>query len=311
LSGWVEVELAAAEAHGGLRLDVFLSTRLRGCSRVRAQKLIDEGRVRLGTAAHPPKAATRLAAGQTVIVLFPKREDPPPIAESLPVLYEDEQLVAVHKPAGMLSHPTDKIKQNSVTSVVRAQFPDIRLYTVHRLDRETSGVFLLAKSRAAAKAMADLFASRKVAKENLAIVAGRVPFEWKLVDEPLGREGGEIRVRQAAGAGRTPAVTEIERLSASDERSLVLAKPKTGRLHQIRAHLAWLGHPILGDKLYHGDGSAYLKATRGELTAEDIERLGAPRQLLHSRRICFDHPLTGAAVSISAPPPVDFLDRLP
>jgi RluA family pseudouridine synthase len=311
LSGWVEVELSAAEAHGGLRLDVFLSGRLRGCSRVQAQKLIEEGRVKLGTGAQRPKASTRLSAGQSVIVLFPRREDPPPVAGSLPVLYEDDQLVAVHKPAGMLSHPTDKIKKNSVTSVVQSQFPGLRLYTVHRLDRETSGVFLLAKSRAAAKSMADLFASRKVAKEYLAIVSGFVPFEWKLVDEPLGLEGGEIRVRQAAGAGRTPAVTEIERLSASAQRSLVLAKPKTGRLHQIRAHLAWLGHPILGDKLYQGDGSAYLKATRGELTPEDLEALGAPRQLLHSRRVLFDHPFTGTAVSISAPPPVDFLDRLP
>jgi 23S rRNA pseudouridine1911/1915/1917 synthase len=306
---WVEVSLEAAPEHAGLRVDSFLAARLRRCSRAEARRLIEEGRVSVrGRRAKP---ASRVISGQPVVVKFPSRIDPPAACAALEVLFEDDVLLVVNKPAGVLTQPTDKIKRNSVTAILAAQFPAVRLYTVHRLDRETSGALLLAKTRSAARALSVAFQARSIRKEYVAIVVGRVAFDWKLADAPLGREGGEICVRQSARPGGLEAVTEFERLAASDDRSLVRACPKTGRLHQIRAHLAWLGHPVLGDKIYQGDGSAYLKAAEGALTAADVEALGAPRQMLHAARLSFAHPMTGEELSIQAPAPRDFVERLP
>jgi 23S rRNA pseudouridine1911/1915/1917 synthase len=306
---WVEVRLEARPDHDGLRLDVFLAARLQRLSRAEAQKLIEQGRVRLP--GRPAKASCRLASGEAVLVLYPRRVDPPARCETLKILFEDEWLLAVDKPAGVLSHPSDKMKRNSVTSILKAQFPGLRPHTVHRLDRETSGALLLAKTAPAARALSDAFAERRVKKEYLALVSGRVAFEYKLVDAPLRRAPGPIRVRQMCGPGGDLAITEIERLAAADDRSLVRASPKTGRLHQIRAHLAWLGHPVLGDKIYQGDGGAYLRATAGELAAEDLAAVGALRQMLHARSIALTHPMTGARLSIEVEPPADFAGLAP
>jgi 23S rRNA pseudouridine1911/1915/1917 synthase len=125
------------------------------------------------------------------------------------------------------------------------------------------------------------------------------------VDAPLGPEGGEIKVRQAVGAGAS-AITEFARLAGDGKLSLVGAKPMTGRLHQIRAHLAHVGHPVVGDKLYVGEGAAYMKAVRRELAREDLDALGADRQLLHAWRLSFEHPVTGVRLHFEAPIPADF-----
>ncbi|MEK7743610.1 MAG: RluA family pseudouridine synthase, partial [Elusimicrobiota bacterium] len=150
------------------------------------------------------------------------------------------------------------------------------------------------------------FENRRVAKEYLAVVRGRVPWARIRVGSPISSEGGEIKVRQAVGGREgSPASTEFVRLSSSKGASLVRALPKTGRLHQIRVHLASLGHPVLGDKLYTGRGEAYLKACRHELTGEDLLSLGAPRQMLHALRIRFAHPTDGRPMDIRAPIPSD------
>jgi 23S rRNA pseudouridine1911/1915/1917 synthase len=193
-----------------------------------------------------------------------------------------------------------------VTTVLSRQFPGAKLHLAHRLDRETSGVLLLAKNPDGARALWRQFLARGIKKEYLALVSGRVLWKKKTVDLPLGREGGEIHVRQAGAADGQPALTEFQLVEAWPAGSLVRAMPATGRLHQIRVHLAHLGHPVLGDKLYTGDGSCYLKAVRRELSTGDLEGLGAPRQMLHARRISLRHPASGEAVAIEAPPPPDF-----
>jgi 23S rRNA pseudouridine1911/1915/1917 synthase len=299
---WVEVPFRALKEHAGLRLDAFLVARLHKYSRARVQKLIDDGRVSLGGRA--VKASLRVAEGETVLIRYPRAAEPPVPHEVMPVLYQDDSLVVIDKPGGTLSHPTDKILHNTVTTILARQLGR-KVHLAHRLDRETSGAQVLALDAAAARSLYDQFIGRTVRKEYLAVVFGEVAWKKKLLDAPLGPQGGEIRVRQAVGAGQ-PAVTEFARLATDGKLSLVSGKPKTGRLHQIRAHLAHLGHPIVGDKLYVGAGEAYLKAVRREIGRADLDALGADRQLLHAWKLSFEHPLTGKRLNVEAPVPADF-----
>lgn len=284
-------------------MDAFLSKRLYKYSRTQVQKLIADGVVSIrGKTA---KSSSRVTDGDTVTVRYLRQDDKPAKHDSLPVLYEDGELLIVNKPGDVLSHPTDKTLNNSVTSILKRQFPGLKLHLAHRLDRETSGVLLLTKTPAAARSFLAQFEGRETKKEYLALVAGSVSWARKTADSPIGREGGEIKVRQTTGHGQH-ALTEFERLGAAESASLVLGRPKTGRLHQIRVHLASLGHPVLGDKLYTGAGEAYMKAYRKELVPADLKKLGAERQMLHAWRLSFRHPGTGTPLTVQAPPPEDF-----
>jgi len=299
---WVEVPFRALKEHAGLRLDAFLAARLHKYSRASVQKLIDDGRVTLG--GRGVKASLRVAEGETVLIRYPRAAEPPVPHEVMPILYQDDSLVVIDKPGGTLSHPTDKILHNTVTTILARQLGR-KVHLAHRLDRETSGAQVLALDAGAARSLYEQFLGRTVRKEYLAVVFGEVSWKKKLLDAPLGPEGGEIRVRQAVGAGQ-PAITEFTRLATDGKLSLVSGRPKTGRLHQIRAHLAHLGHPVVGDKLYVGAGEAYLKAVRKEIGRADLDALGADRQLLHAWKISFAHPLTGKRLDVEAPVPPDF-----
>lgn len=301
----VEVSFRVPPPLKGERVDAYLVSRLRGYSRSRVQKLIQEGKVRVrGRLAKP---AARVDGGDTVIVLYPRIAEAPCAVERLEVVLEDESLLAVVKPAGMLSHPTHKVIRNTATAVLKTQFPGIQLRLAHRLDRETSGVLLFSKTVEAARGLFKQFFERDMEKEYLAIIRGKTDFKNKTVSLPLQREGGEIRVRQsAATGGGQAAVSEIRIFSTGETLSLARVRPKTGRLHQIRVHLASLGHPVLGDKLYYGDGEYYLKAVDKTLAPADFAALGAERQLLHAWKLSLRHPITGKNLELTAPVPGDF-----
>lgn len=299
---WVEVPFRALKEHGGMRLDSFLVARLHKYSRARVQKLIDEGRVLRG--GRGAKAAARIAEGESVVIRYPRTEEPPVPHEVMPILYQDDSVIVIDKPGGTLSHPTDKILHNAVTTILSRQIGR-KVFLAHRLDRETSGALILALDAASARSIFDQFVAHAVKKEYLAVVFGDVSWKTKLVDAPLGPEGGEIKVRQAVGSGQ-PAVTQFSWLAGDGRLSLLAARPRTGRLHQIRAHLSFIGHPVVGDKLYVGAGEAYLKAVRRELGRQDLDELGADRQLLHAWKISFRHPKTGRPLDVTAPVPADF-----
>jgi 23S rRNA pseudouridine1911/1915/1917 synthase len=299
---WVEVPFRVLKEHAGMRLDAYLALRLHKYSRARVQEMIDAGRVtRRGRGA---KASARVAEYETVLIRYPRTTEPPVPHETLTVLYQDEEFVVIDKPGGVLSHPTDKILHNAVTTILARQLGR-KVHLAHRLDRETSGALVLALDAGAARALYEQFVGRTVRKEYLAVVFGAVAWTKKTVDAPLGPEGGEIKVRQAVGAGQ-PALTDFERLATDGRLSLVSARPRTGRLHQIRAHLAHVGHPVVGDKLYVGEGEAYMKAVRREIGRADLDALGADRQLLHAWKVSFEHPRTGRRLEIAAPVPADF-----
>lgn len=303
---WVEVPFDVQKPQHGLRVDAYLAGRLKRYSRADVQRMILEGRVLLrGRSA---KASARVRDGDVVLIRYPRHLEPPCLHEKLPVLYEDADLLAVNKPGGVLSHPTDKIVENAATSILKRQFPALRLHLTHRLDRDTSGVLLFAKNPSAARLMNESFFDRKVQKEYLALVVGRPSWDKMTVNVPIGREGLDIKVRQTASQDGQPAVTQFEVVSRGMGRALIRARPKTGRLHQIRVHLAHLGHPIVGDKLYTGDGALYMKMVSRTITEEDMESLGAERQMLHAYKlIC---PWNGETRMITAPLQDDFKNKL-
>lgn len=302
---WIEVPFRALKEHEGMRLDAFLAVRLgKKYSRVAVQKLIDDGLVT--RTSRPVKAAARVGEGETVLIRYPRVQEPPVPHETMPILHLDERFVVISKPGGTLSHPTDKVLHNTVTHLLSKQLGR-KVYLAHRLDRETSGTMVLALDVDAARSLYEQFVAHGVKKEYLAVVFGAVDWEHKIVDAPLGEEGKSIRVRRAVGgANGQEAITEFRRLATDGRLSLVSALPRTGRLHQIRAHLAHLGHPLVGDKLYCGDGEVYMKAVRKEVSRADLDALGADRQLLHAWKLSFKHPGDGRALAFEAPVPDDF-----
>jgi 23S rRNA pseudouridine1911/1915/1917 synthase len=290
----------------GMRLDRFLA-RLPGLgTRSRAKGLLDDGLVSVD--GRPRKAAHMLRLGEHVSVTVPPPERAHVEAEALPlaVLYEDAHLLAIDKPPGMVVHPAPGARRGTVVNALLHHLgtlagvgdPD-RPGIVHRLDRDTSGVLLVARTPQALEGLARQFRDRTLAKRYVAIVYGVVRPQAGVVDQAIGRHPRhrqQMSVR--ARRGRT-AVTRFEVVERFPGASLLRLAPETGRTHQLRVHLAALGHPIVADRLYGGRGR---RAAPPAVAAA----LGAcPRQALHAESVAFTHPVSGEPVVVRAPLPAD------
>jgi 23S rRNA pseudouridine1911/1915/1917 synthase len=316
------VELRVDSQGAGERLDRWLAEHLGDHSRSEIQRWIREGGVTVGGIAG--RASQRVVEGDLVVVVVEAATAPLdllPEPLELPVIYEDADVLVVNKPSGMVVHPAPGHQAGTLVNAVLYLCPDLagvggerRPGIVHRLDKETSGVMVVAKHDRALRSLQQQFKSRSVHKEYLALLEGVPASTRGRIDAPLGRHPAD-RKRQAAQPP-TPgtalrrireAVTEyvVEAVFASVVRndqgranfSLVRAHPITGRTHQIRVHFAWLGHPIVGDRLYG------LKH----------QRLAVERMFLHAARLRFALPSTGEMRDFSAPLPDDLqcvLDRL-
>ncbi len=283
-----------AEA-AGERLDVFLAGTVG--SRTRAQRLIEEGHVTVDGAPRPKRHV--LAGGETVRVDEPEVEPAPAVAPApFRIAYEDEHLLVVDKPAGVVVHPGQGHAQGTLVQALAGRVaggPDpARPGVVHRLDRDTSGVLVLARSEAAHAALSALLRERRIAREYLALVEGRPPARTGTIEAPLGRDR-RVRTRMSTDTDDPrPAVTHFETEGTFPESTLLRVRLETGRTHQIRAHLLAIGHPVVGDPEYGG---------RFQLP-------GLGRQFLHSERIAFDHPLQRESVQVRAPLPEDLSEAL-
>jgi len=209
------------------------------------------------------------------------------------IIFEDDGLLVINKPAGLVCHPTKKDAHSSLVGRVRLYLgAATRPHLVNRLDRETSGVIVVAKDPEAAGVLGKIWETRAVAKQYLAIVHGHVRQAQGVIDAPLGKdERSKVAIKDCVRADGAPAQTEfrVERrfTRAEGDFSWLTIVPRTGRKHQIRIHLAHLGHPIVGDKLYGGDEGIYLAFVRNQLTPEQRDRLILPNQALHASEVRF------------------------
>lgn len=277
----------------GQRLDLAIVEHLPHLSRSAVQRLIKEGRVLVNAA--PAKASYRVEGGETVTVALPPPIEQSLIAEDIPltVLYEDADLVAIDKPAGMVVHPAAGHHSGTLVNAALARWPDLltvggqdRVGIVHRLDKGTSGVIVLARTDAALADLQAQFKQRTVQKRYLALVEGIPDSSEGIINAPLGRDP-KRRKRIAVVTGGRASVTRYTMLEAFDEHALLEVHPQTGRTHQIRVHFAWLGHPVVGDRVY-----GYRK-----------QRFRIKRLWLHAASLTISSPATGQPLIFEAPLP--------
>lgn len=276
----------------GGRLDLFLAASVPGLSRKQAKKLID-GRCVAVNGRIEPMASRELRAGEEVAVRFPPVGEPPPSASAPEVIYRDETILAVNKTAGLPSGPTKDPRRPHAQALVEAAEGE-RLTLLHRLDRDTTGVLLFARTPEAAERMLAAFRGREVEKVYLALVSGRTQPAFEDVCHLREAPGSRVEVVRSGGMR---AETSFRTLAFAEGHSLVEARPRTGRMHQIRVQLARLGHPIVGDALY--GGAAAIRVGGREVAV--------PRQMLHALRVGFPHPGREELRVIAAEPPEDFL----
>ena len=306
----------AQATDAGKRLDLFLAEQMPETSRARVQAWVRAGRAQADGAA--AKASLRLRGGETINV--DPAPAPPlkafPEAIDLDVLYEDDDLAAINKPAGMTVHAGAGKASGTLVNALLHHFGalstvggDVRPGIVHRLDRMTSGVLLIAKNDQAHRSLARQFQSRKVRKIYWALVEGDAskapakgrPVEvdgahWTRLEMPISRDPRQ-RIKMAARPQGRTALTDFRMLRRCGKHSLLEVRIGTGRTHQIRVHLSDLGRPVVGDTLY---GAARLPAGSPEPT----------RFYLHAREISFDHPAGGEVMTIEAPLPADFAEMI-
>jgi 23S rRNA pseudouridine955/2504/2580 synthase len=290
-----------AEA-AGQRLDNVVLALWKGVPKTHVYRVIRSGEVRLNGGR--ARADTRVEAGDELRlppVRLPERSARPPAPpREFPLLYEDEHLLAIDKPAGVAVHGGSGVS-SGVVEQLRSARPGLAfLELVHRLDKETSGVLLLAKTRRALVALQEQFRARETAKIYLALVAGAWPARLKVIDEPLlktldARGERHVRVVPAAHAQARRSITTVRRIEPHGAFTLLELGLKTGRTHQIRVHLAHAGHPIVGDPKY-GDFALNKRVAKEHAFA---------RMFLHACELGFDHPATGARVGLRSALPAD------
>jgi len=284
----------------GARLDVFLASCLPDLSRARVQRLIADGHVKGSSPHHHLKASNTVMEGDTFSVALPEPGPTDIPAQKIPldVAYEDADLLVINKAVGLVAHPGAGNPDQTLVNALVAHCPGIegvggvrRPGLVHRLDKDTSGLLVAAKNDLAYHGLVRQLKVRDVHRLYVAIAKGELKGAGT-IDAPIGRSPNDRKKMAVRTADGKEARTRFLSLEAGEDASLVMCKLDTGRTHQIRAHMAYIKHPLLGDDLYGG------------LTTH------ADRQMLHAFRLAFAHPRTRRKMDLVAAPPRDFLETL-
>jgi 23S rRNA pseudouridine1911/1915/1917 synthase len=303
----IELDIVVPAECGGWRLDHFLKRRIGRLSRTRIQSIIRDQIFFSDGRSVRPAAAVR--AGETILLRRPAPIEPE-VPRRFDILYEDDSVLVIDKPAGLPMHTTAKFWRNTLTALLRERYPDEAMEVAHRIDRETSGVLVIARGREVASFLTQAFARRAVAKTYLALVKGHPPDAGK-IDQPIKLLDTKSHVMMGPAADGLPAVTGFRVVRRFAEHALVEAHPETGRQHQIRVHFQTLGHPIVGDKLYGASEALFMRACDEGVTPELLEAFdGLPRHALHAHRLTFPHPETRQPLTVESPLPADLRDYI-
>jgi 23S rRNA pseudouridine1911/1915/1917 synthase len=324
----IVIPIAAEDA--GKRLDQFLTLRLHGVSRARVQELIAQGKVLVNDVV--AKASMKLRGGERISVLGEAQRAPlRAIAEEIPldIVYEDDDLAVINKPAGMMVHTgagaTDDARNRGTLvnallhhfSTLSGVAGELRPGIVHRLDKETSGLIVVAKNDEAHRKLAAQFARREVKKTYVTLVHGWVKAERGTISKSISRDPvRRIRMTTRMSGGRE-AITHyrvVRRLNSSFGKfSLLEVKIETGRTHQIRVHMASLGHTVVGDVLYGAAREIHAAGAKKKGTSPSVDAVSLPRNFLHSAELVLQHPRTGERIALKSALPVElesFLEKL-
>jgi len=296
----MRIELVAGAAEHGARLDVALGGRPEVGSRAAAQRLIDAGAVTVDGRARPKRHL--LSEGERVVAIVERSETTLPADTAAPhsIAYEDDDLIVVDKPAGVVVHPAAGHPSGTLVDALRGRAAGggepWRPGIVHRLDRDTSGLLIVARNDRAHRALQDMLRRREIEREYLALVEGRPSSRTGTIEAAIGRDRRERTVHSTRTDRPREARTHFEIERALPRTTLLRVRLETGRTHQIRVHMAAIGHPVCGDRQYGGGSCG--------------ERLVLTRQFLHSAKLRFTHPVTGAPIACESKLPVDLLRAL-
>lgn len=302
------LSFTVAPADAGERLDAFLAARVEGWSRARLQRLIEDGDVLVNGRAAKPSYKLHEQDELEVELVSPTSALFAPQDISIAVVYEDDDLIVVNKPAGMVVHPAAGVDSGTLANALSFHFQQLstaagpaRPGIVHRLDRGTSGLLVVAKTEPAHEHLANQFRAREVFKSYMALVHGQVKDQTGQIDQPIARDPRN-RTRMAVVRGGRPALSVFSVRKRFERFTLLDVELKTGRTHQIRVHLAWLGHPVVHDEIYGGGRD---NTVRDPQVRAQIARLN--RQFLHSEQLGFAHPRTGERLRFCAPLPTELV----
>lgn len=300
-------KLVVGENEDSMRLDSFLASRLELLSRVKIQRAVRKGGAKINGIA--VKSSCKLNVGQVVQFEIPEVEPEGPVPENIPleIIYEDDHLIGVNKPPQMVVHPARGHWSGTLTAALAFHFDQLstcggptRPGIVHRLDRDTSGIIIVAKTDFAHSALSKQFEQRTVIKKYYAIVSPPPDRDRDHIDQPIGAhpyQREKMAIRRDHKTSRN-ASTFYEVIQRSGRFAQIIVAPKTGRTHQIRVHMAHSGSPVVADKLY--SGQSQLKSTDIDGNRSD-ENILLERQALHAMSIQFQHPETGKAIQLEAP----------
>lgn len=299
------MRLSVAAADAGLRLDSYMSARLDGMSRSQAKRLIDQGHVSVVSdgVSQTPKPSYEVRAGDDLEIRVPAPERTSISPEEIPldVVYEDSSVIVINKQRGLVVHPAPGNRSGTLVNALLYHCADLagiggvqRPGIVHRLDKDTSGLMVAAKDDESYASLADQISSRTAKREYVAIVHGVVEPNSGRIEAPIGRHPVHRKRMAVADRGGKPAVTHFEVVERGGAHTLVRCRLDTGRTHQIRVHLSYIGHPVLGDPVYGRRKDGF-----------DIRG-----QALHSCHLEFDHPRSGEPMSFDADMPADMQEIL-
>jgi 23S rRNA pseudouridine1911/1915/1917 synthase len=306
----MELTFCVDTEHDGTRLDQYLAANIPEISRARAQALIHSGHVTAD--GHSAKPSHKVRRGESINVRLEPKEPPSFEAEdiALDIIFEDEHIIIINKPAGMVVHPAAGVRSGTLVNALMGRYRGLpksggedRPGIVHRLDKKTSGLLAVAKTEIAHRRLTDRLSRREVKRQYRALAYGAFSESEGTIDAPIGRSPADRKKMAIAGLGARDAVTHFEVRDSGSGLSHLSVRLETGRTHQIRAHMAYIGRPIVGDSVYGTRLRGFHEKMPGPVV-EAIRRLEA--QMLHAEVLEFEHPTTDEPLRFETPPPEEF-----